>query len=108
MIIYGWGKTTIKEFGPTQAYKCGHCQNEKPWVLQRITTWFTLFFIPIIPYSIKKVLLCPVCRHGSELTGDLFEKLKPTAINNQLLLSGKISKQEYEMRLIQAKNPDLK
>lgn len=27
-------------------------------------TWFTLFFIPVIPYENKHILLCEICSNG--------------------------------------------
>jgi hypothetical protein len=27
----------------------------------KVTTWFTLFFIPVIPYKRRYLLACPVC-----------------------------------------------
>jgi len=53
MIIFGWGHQTIKNIGPTFKNHCSHCNNEDYWTLTKYTTWFTLFFIPVIPYSIK-------------------------------------------------------
>ena len=34
----------------------------------------TLFFIPIIPYESKNLLLCPVCSSGIELSGDAVDE----------------------------------
>jgi len=41
-----------------------------------IRTWFTLFFIPIIPYKTKYVIGCPKCGSYIELTEEQFEKMK--------------------------------
>ena len=69
MIIWGW-KTTRKTIGHyKEELICKHCNNQSRWVLIKITSWFTLFFIPIIPYSIKKILICPICEHGIEVNG---------------------------------------
>lgn len=36
--------------------------------LHRIRTWFTLFFIPIIPYSAKRLVLCDKCRNEYDIS----------------------------------------
>ena len=53
MIIFGWNFQTIKQIGFVFKKVCEHCNNEEYWVLTRTITWFTLFFIPVIPYSFK-------------------------------------------------------
>lgn len=99
MIIFGWGFQTIKNFGPAFRRLCDHCHNEEYWILTRIMTWFTLFFIPIFPYEVKHHLACPICKYGLVLNGDQTSKIKPVAIANQLLIDGKITQEEYALRL---------
>ena len=76
MIIFGWGKVTLKNFGGIQKKQCGHCHNEGIWELRRYRTWFTLFFIPVIPYSQKALLVCPICEHYIMLTSEQFKELR--------------------------------
>lgn len=99
MIIFGWGRQTIKQIGVAFKQMCNHCHNEDYWVLTRITTWFTLFFIPVIPYSIKYFLSCPVCQYGLTLDSKQIEEIKPLAETNQLLIDGKITPEEHQVRL---------
>jgi hypothetical protein len=99
MIIFGWGFQTIKNFGPAFRRLCDHCHNEDYWILTRIMTWFTLFFIPIFPYEVKHHLACPVCKYGFVLNGDQVSKIKPIAEANQLFIDGKITKEEYQVKL---------
>ena len=99
MIIFGWNFQTIKNFGPVFKNLCGHCHNEDYWVLTRIITWFTLFFIPVIPYEIKHHLTCPVCNYGVTLKGEQVAQMKPLAETNQLLVDGKITADEYHAKI---------
>jgi hypothetical protein len=39
-------------------------------------TWFTLFFIPVIPYSSKYCITCPNCGSYEELSKEEFERIK--------------------------------
>lgn len=101
MIIFGWGHQTIKNIGPTFKNHCSHCNNEDYWALTKYTTWFTLFFIPVIPYSIKYFLSCPVCQYGITLDSNQLEQIKPIAETNQLLIDGKITETEYKAKVEQ-------
>ena len=74
-IIWGFGKKTVKEFGELNESNCGYCNNNVRWKLVKITTWFTLFFIPIIPYHKEYLVVCPVCRNGKSLKKDEFMDL---------------------------------
>jgi hypothetical protein len=104
MIIFGWGHQTIKHFGPTFKNHCSHCNNEEYWTLTRYTTWFTLFFIPVIPYSATYFLSCPICQHGITLDNEQIEQIKPIAEVNQLLIDKKITEAEYKTRVEQLGN----
>ncbi|MBQ2883560.1 MAG: zinc-ribbon domain-containing protein [Alphaproteobacteria bacterium] len=57
-IIFGWGFTTksVKGFFLSGCPKCGLRLQ-----VIKITKWFTLFFIPIFPYSRKLYLYCERC-----------------------------------------------
>jgi len=73
-VIFGWGHQARKEFGATLPAICPNCGNKCYWHLTRVRVWFTLFFIPVIPYSSQHWLLCEVCSRGIELTGDQVPK----------------------------------
>jgi uncharacterized protein YbaR (Trm112 family) len=101
MIIFGWGHQTIKQIGVVFKKFCDHCHNEEYWILTRTITWFTLFFIPVVPYSIKYFLSCPVCKYGFVLDQEKVSKIKPLAEINQLLIDGKITNEEHQIKLNQ-------
>jgi len=101
MIIFGWGRQTIKQIGVVFKNLCSHCNNEEYWILTRIMTWFTLFFVPVFPYSIKYFLSCPICKFGLTLDQQQTQQLKPIAETNQLLVEGKITEADYQARINQ-------
>jgi hypothetical protein len=74
-IIFGWGRERVKNYGPTLKRLCNHCNNEDFGVLKSITTWFTLFFIPVLPYAKETRLVCPVCNHGREIDKAEFNRM---------------------------------
>ena len=60
IIIYGT-RGFEKILGQTVAYSCARCNNIALFNVVRIRKWFTLFWIPIFPYSSKYYMVCPVC-----------------------------------------------
>lgn len=66
LIIWGF-RDIDKELGPVDYLHCSRCNNDSTWRLQRETSWFTLFFIPIIPYRRKYYVYCPVCHWVTEV-----------------------------------------
>jgi hypothetical protein len=95
MIIFGWGKVTHKDYGATMATKCPNCSNDTWLQLTRYRKWFTLFFIPVVPYSSKHLLLCEVCSQGVELKGDKIQSAKQLNELTQGFFSERITKDEY-------------
>ena len=76
MIIWGWGKVTRKFIGGVFQRTCSYCNQTSVWRLCITRTWFTLFFIPIIPYRKTYQIACPSCGSYIQLTQDQFEKMK--------------------------------
>lgn len=63
-----WGFRDIqKELGQVGYYHCNRCNNDGYWRLMKVTNWFTLFFIPVIPYRTKYYVYCPVCHDTSQV-----------------------------------------
>jgi hypothetical protein len=95
--LFGWGHRTTKEMGPTMAGSCGNCRNETWFHLFSYRTWITLFFIPVIPYESRTLLLCPVCTSGLELNGEQVEKAKRLNGLTTAFLAKEMAKAEYEL-----------
>jgi hypothetical protein len=68
MIILGLARGTltfIRDVG-TRAHP--NSGNTRQWGMFRIRTWFSFFFIPVIPYGTEHVVMCPVCSRGFHTT----------------------------------------
>ena len=72
MIIFGWGKRTVKQYGELGQDYCNHCANLGSWSYNRYRTWFTLFFIPVIPYQNIYVKECNICGNYVPLSKEEF------------------------------------
>jgi hypothetical protein len=99
MIIFGWWYLTTKIFGPVFKNLCSNCNNEGYWVVKKVTKWFTIFFIPVFPYSTEYFLYCPTCEHGLYLNSQQIDEMVPIAKINQLLIDWKITEDEYHIRI---------
>ena len=76
MIIWGWGKVTRRKVAAAFQRTCGHCNRTEIWNLCIVRTWFTLFFIPLIPYKKRYCVECPNCGSYIELTQVQFEEMR--------------------------------
>lgn len=68
-VLFGFGHTKVKKVGETKINKCSNCSNEKPFDIVERSKWFTLFFIPVFPYSKEKAIVCPVCKSIKQSEG---------------------------------------
>ena len=73
MIIWGWGHQKTKVYGQLHETEiCVNCNNEMNRVLLRDRTYFTLFFIPLIPYKTAYFSVCPICKDAITLSAQEF------------------------------------
>ncbi len=105
-IIFGWGHTNSKEEGIVFKERCPHCNNETNFLLYVIKTYFTFFFIPIIPYSIKKLIACSICNFSYEVEDNDYLTLKELTKVHAKYNSGLISEDEYNKLLNEISNPN--
>ncbi len=95
MIIFGWWRQFIKNIWPVHKNLCTHCHNENYFYLQRISVWFTLFFIPVFPYQRYYFLSCPTCSYWVKLGYEEAKKIIPMAELNSNLIDWSITQEEY-------------
>lgn len=67
MPIVGWERRT-RSVEATLTRHCDRCSRTEMFRLERVRAWFTLFFIPLIPYDTQFWLLCSECRCGQKLS----------------------------------------
>lgn len=75
-MIWGWGEETNKNFGPVFQRECDYCGSVETWNLYIKRTWFTAFFIPVIPYRKIYCAICPNCGSYIKLSKEEFQKMK--------------------------------
>jgi hypothetical protein len=93
--IYGWGRRSTDDLGPTLPVVCRHCSNAVWFRLVTTRKWFSLSFIPIIPYDRETLLVCPICSQGLSLQGAQAEKAHQLNGLAKSFLTGTMSETEY-------------
>lgn len=91
MIIFGWGGGRAKDFGPALPTDCPNCNNEVVLRYYTSTKWFSLFFIPVIPYNKRHLLICPICTWGLNLTPAQVPPARSLVASVAALQSGQLS-----------------
>jgi len=77
MIIFGF-RTTAKVVAAL-FLTCGRCRSVAAQRLVHRRRWFTLFFVPIFPFSSSYVMTCACCGSASSLTHDGAERFRADA-----------------------------
>ncbi len=99
-MIFIFGIDSIKkEIGPVEEKLCPHCSNKKHWLLQKSSRMFSLFFIPLIPFSTKYYIHCPICNYGFDVKDDELQKKRSLAQLNMEALNNDLSEKDYEEKL---------
>jgi hypothetical protein len=95
MIIFGIGGGRRKDRGAALAMLCPNCHNQTFYRYTTVTKWFSLFFIPLIPYSTKHYLVCPVCTRAVLLDGPLKANAPRLVELTSELQAGSITQEVY-------------
>jgi zinc-ribbon family len=66
LLIFGM-RSRSHQHGACVAASCPRCHNEVVLIYLVVTRWFTLFFIPVIPTSKRRMLMCPICQWNREV-----------------------------------------
>lgn len=83
MIIIWGSKEMRKVLAYTQMYTCPRCGNVNSFQVVRVARWFTLFWIPIFPYSFKYFMVCPVCQVAHPMEKEQAKALQQAANGQQ-------------------------
>lgn len=67
-IIFG-DKTYTKKLGEYKfSGTCPNCHNTIMLQILKESTWFTLYWIPVIPLKFRWLKACPICGINAEIT----------------------------------------
>ncbi len=98
-ILFGWGKTTVKDHGECIAASCPRCHNQVILRHLLVTTWFTLFFVPLIPYKRRRVLVCGICSWARDVPKEQVPLTDEMNTITAQWRSGALNDEEYGHRV---------
>ena len=78
--IFGFGHRKFEQKSVIKG-SCQRCNNHVDKGLVKATSWFTLFFVPLVPYSTKYIIVCPICNNAVELPKEEFDRIVSGAAN---------------------------
>jgi hypothetical protein len=70
VLIMGFGPRKPKDLGDVAPALCPNCGNHVVFRLLELRSWFSLFFVPLVPGRARHVVVCPICQYGIELTSE--------------------------------------
>ncbi len=97
--IFGWNHQDTTSYGHVEEHLCQNCHNREFWHLNKITTYFTVFFIPIFIQENCYWYYCPTCNYGIKLDKDEFLNYKSIAEINSYFLENKITEEDRIKKL---------
>lgn len=80
MFLFSKDTITKKIIGTVSEKDCPQCKKKSYWELCKVTVWFSIIGIPLIPYKKLKCLVCDNCDYYLEISDQEFGK-----IQNQIL-----------------------
>jgi hypothetical protein len=66
MVVFGW-RQTAKQLA-TMMMQCRHCGMQGRQHVFRTITWFTLFWVPVLPLHFGWKMVCGTCGGKTKIT----------------------------------------
>jgi hypothetical protein len=99
VIIFGYRGGKRKDLGEALPVRCPRCNNATFYRYMTVTSWFSLFFIPVIPLKRRDYLVCPVCTRALELRKDQREMASRLVELTTKYRAGEIAEADYQAQL---------
>ena len=62
MIVVHGTRESQDSFGPVKSLNCKNCRISNEWDVLKKTDWYTLYFIPILPFN-RYLICCNRCKY---------------------------------------------
>jgi len=95
-LIIGWGGGRKKDHGPALPLVCPNCKNQVTLRYVTVTSWLRLFFIPVIPYRTRHLLVCPVCTWALKVDREHLPLAERLVEATAALSAGSMAQQDYQ------------
>jgi len=75
IFIFGFNDGKEKATETTHTEHCSRCGNTNRWMVSKKPVNASLFFIPVFPVKMVYRYYCPICRNGSKISKEKYERL---------------------------------
>lgn len=99
IFLFGFGERTHVDKGPLPQEHCPACGENHFRVLSKVKFWFSLFFIPIIPYRTQWVSRCTYCSSEAILPPDKVNTATEVARIHQLAIDEDWDDERFQREL---------
>lgn len=99
MIIFGYRGGKRKDLGEALPIRCPQCNNLAFYRYMSVTSWFSLFFIPVIPLKRRDYLVCPICTRALALRKDQREMAARLVELTTRFRAEQLSEADYQAQL---------
>jgi hypothetical protein len=100
VLIFGWGQSDARDLGEVAPALCPNCHNVVGLHHVRTKKSVSLFFVPVVPYGGDEYLLCPICRHGLQLTAVQKPQVAEMTHATAALRHGVMAQDAYAQRVL--------
>ena len=100
VLIFGWGQSDARDLGEVAPALCPNCHNVVGLHHVRTKKSVSLFFVPVVPYGGDEYLLCPICRHGLQLTAVQKPQVAEMTHATTALRHGVMAQDAYAQRVL--------
>jgi hypothetical protein len=100
VLIFGWGQSEARDLGEVAPALCPNCHNVVGLHHVRTKKSVSLYFVPVVPYGGDEYLLCPICRHGLQLTAVQKPQVAEMAHATTALRHGVMAQDAYAQRVL--------
>jgi hypothetical protein len=99
MIIFGYRGGKRKDLGEALPMRCPQCNNATFYRYMTVTSWFSLFFVPVIPLKRRDYLVCPICTRALVLRKDQREMASKLVELTSRYRAGAFGEADYQAQL---------
>ena len=100
VLIFGWGQSEARDLGEVAPALCPNCHNVVGLHHVRTRKSVSLYFVPVVPYGGDEYLLCPICRHGLQLTAVQKPQVVEMTHATTALRHGVMAQDAYAQRVL--------
>lgn len=96
IFIFGWGDRKVKCYGATEEYQCSRCNNRTFWQLYSVSSWVTLFFVPLFRLKKEYFEQCEICQNSRKIDSEEVDRYIELTELNRRASSTNMTESDYQ------------